>query len=201
MAYNDCFQILPQLETERLILRQIQNLESDGTDTLEFINDIDVYRYWGAYDTYNDTNGKHRPKVIKDTSYLYNSTMRNFKAKHELSWVLELKSEHKVIGEIMLYNFAMKKQAELGYRINANYWGKGFAVESGKAIVKLAFEEMDIFRLNLRCFKDNEGSKRVAEKIGFIQEGFIRKGLINKVFTDNYIFGYLQEDYLNENKV
>jgi ribosomal-protein-alanine N-acetyltransferase len=108
---------------------------------------------------------------------------------------MELKSSHKVIGEIVLYDFQLKKQADIGYRINKGYWGQGFAPEAGKAVMKAAFERLDLVRLQLRCFTKNIGSVRVAEKLGFTQEGLIRQGAILNVITDYYIFGYLKEKY------
>jgi len=60
---------------------------------------------------------------------------------------------------------------------------------------KVAFEAMDLTRLQIRCFTDNLSSVRVAEKLGFAKEGMIKQGAIVNVMTDYYIFGLLGEDY------
>jgi ribosomal-protein-alanine N-acetyltransferase len=195
MSYEACFEKLPKLETNRLILRQITNSDSDGRDSLEFINDYSVYRFWGLYDESKDTNGRRRPKKKIKLDYHYNATMKEYNAGRELTWLMELKDTHKVIGEIVLYDFRFKRQADIGYRINKNYWGKGFAPEAGQAMVKLAFEYLGLTRIQLRCFADNHGSVRVAQKLSFTQEGFIKQGAILNVMTDYYIFGLLQENY------
>jgi [ribosomal protein S5]-alanine N-acetyltransferase len=195
MSYETCFNKLPLLETDRLILRQITDSDTDGRDSLEFINDYSVYRFWGLYDEANDSNGRHRPKKKIKTDYHYNATMKEYKAGRELTWLMELKDTHKVIGEIVLYDFRLKKQADIGYRINKDYWGKGYAPEAGQAMIKVAFELMDLGRLQIRCFTNNQGSVRVAQKLGFTQEGMIKQGAIVNVITDYYIFGLLHEDY------
>lgn len=195
MGYEAFFDILPKIETQRLILRQITQSPSDGRDSLEFINDYSVYRFWGMYDEAKDTNGHRRPKKKIKLDYHYNITMKEYKAKRELTWLMELKDTHKVIGEIVLYDFRLQKQADIGYRINKNYWGQGFAPEAGRAMVKAAFEAMELGRLQIRCFTNNNGSVRVAQKLGFAQEGLIRQGAILNVITDYYIFGLLKEDY------
>jgi ribosomal-protein-alanine N-acetyltransferase len=195
MSYEACFEKLPKLETNRLILRQITDSDSDGRDSLEFINDYSVYRFWGLYDESKDTNGRRRPKKKIKLDYHYNATMKEYNAGRELTWLMELKDTHKVIGEILLYDFRLKRQADIGYRINKDYWGKGFAPEAGQAMVKLAFEYMGLTRIQLRCFADNHGSFRVAQKLNFTQEGFIKQGAILNVMTDYYIFGLLQENY------
>ncbi|HWT27313.1 MAG TPA: GNAT family protein [Mobilitalea sp.] len=198
MSYEAVFKKLPEIETSRLLLRQITNSASDGRDSLEFINDYSVYRFWGLYDEANDTNGKHRPKKKIKIDYHYKATMKEYKAGTELTWLMVLKETGKVIGEIVLYDFRLKKQADIGYRINKNYWGQGFAPEAGQAIVKIAFELLDLSRLQIRCFSNNAGSIRVAQKLGFTQEGLIRQGAIINVITDYFIYGYLTEEYEKE---
>jgi ribosomal-protein-alanine N-acetyltransferase len=183
------------MKTKRLHLRQITDSPEDGRDTLEFINDYDVYRFWGLYDEANDPDGRHKPKKKTALDYHYKATMKEYHAGHELTWLMELKETKKVIGEIVLYDFQLKHQADIGYRINKNYWGQGFAPEAGQAIVKAAFETLNLRRLQLRCFSNNPGSIRVAQKLGFRQEGLIRQGVIINVITDYYIFGLLKEDY------
>ncbi|NLP35667.1 MAG: GNAT family N-acetyltransferase [Clostridiales bacterium] len=195
MSYEACFKTLPIIETNRLILRQITKSPEDGRDTLEYINDFDVYRFWGLYDEGNDPDGCHKPKMKTDLDYHYKATMEEYKAKRELTWLMEEKSTKKVIGEIVLYDFMLKKQADIGYRINKNYWGHGFATEAGQAMLKVAFELLGLGRLQIRCFSNNYGSIKVAQKLGFKQEGLIRQGVIINVVTDYYIFGLLKEDY------
>jgi ribosomal-protein-alanine N-acetyltransferase len=195
MSYEACFEKLPKLETSRLILRQITDSDSDGRDSLEFINDYSVYRFWGLYDESKDTNGRRRPKKKIKLDYHYNATMKEYRAGRELTWLMELKDTHKVIGEIVFYDFRLKRQADIGYRLNKDYWGKGFAPEAGQAMVKLAFEYLELTRIQLRCFADNQGSIRVAQKLNFTQEGFIKQGAILNVMTDYYIFGLLKENY------
>ena len=197
MSYESCFKTLPKMETSRLYLRQITDSANDGRDSLEFINDYDVYRFWGLYDEENDIDGKLKPKKKHKLDYHYNVTMKEYKAGRELTWLMELKDTHKVIGEIVLYDFRINKQADIGYRINKDYWGQGFAPEAGQAVIKASFELMDLIRLQIRCFTKNNGSVRVAQKLGFSQEGLIKQGAILNVITDYYIFGYLRDEYQN----
>lgn len=196
MSYDHFFYKLPKIETKRLILRQITESESDGRDSLEFINDYSVYRFWGIYDEANDINGRRRPKKKIKLDYHYKTTMKEYHAKRELTWLMELKNTGKVIGEIVLYDFRLKKQADIGYRINKNYWGQGFAPEAGQAMIKAAFEEINLTRLQIRCFSNNTGSVRVAQKLGFTQEGLIHQGAILNVITDYFIFGLTRDTYL-----
>jgi ribosomal-protein-alanine N-acetyltransferase len=195
MSLETSFIELPRLETERLILRQITDSTDDGRDSLEFINDYSVYRYWGTYDEAGDEKGHRKPKRKIKLDYHYRTTMKEFRAKRELSWLMVLKHSGKVIGEVVLYDFKLKKQADIGYRVNKNYWGQGFATEACKAVIEFAFKDLGLSRIQIRCFKDNTGSVRVAEKLGFKKEGFIRMGALINVITDYYIYGLLSDEY------
>lgn len=60
---------------------------------------------------------------------------------------------------------------ELGYFVVASQTGRGYAVESGRAVVRFAFERLAVSRVELYCASDNAASARVAERIGFTLEG------------------------------
>jgi ribosomal-protein-alanine N-acetyltransferase len=188
------FHSLPEIETNNLLLRQITNSKSDGRDSLEFINDYSVSRFWGIDDEKrNRENNRLIKKIRKD--FHYHETMKEYKAGNELAWLMQLKDNNKVIGEIILYDFLLEKQADMGYRLNKNYWGKGYATEAGHAIVGFAFDTLKLDRLQIRCFRNNPASVRVAQKLGFKQEGLIRNGAILDVMTDYYIMGLLRDEY------
>ncbi|CUH92316.1 GNAT family N-acetyltransferase [Herbinix luporum] len=198
MDFTKYFPTLPSIETKRLLLRQITLSDSDGRDSLEFINDYSVYRFWGLYD--EKRNPDKRPIKQLKLDFHYNETMKEYKAGRELTWLMELKENRKVIGEIVLYDFQLDLQADIGYRLNKNYWGHGYATEAGQAIVNFAFETLKLERLQIRCFTNNPASARIAEKLGFRQEGHIRNGAILNVMTDYYIFGLLKDDLGGSNE-
>lgn len=57
--------------------------------------------------------------------------------------------------------------AELGYWVAEEFWGRGYAVEASSALIKRAFDELDVkvIYATYRC--ENSQSKRVLEKLGF----------------------------------
>ncbi len=57
--------------------------------------------------------------------------------------------------------------AELGYWIGEEYWGRGFAVEASKTLIKHAFDDLDIDQIYASYRIENSQSKRVLEKLGF----------------------------------
>lgn len=184
---------LPTFDTKRLILRQITNSVKDNKECLEFINDYQVYKTWGMYD--ENSRKMSKPELVTSLTQHYEETIADFNRKDELTWLIIDKEQDRVIGEILLYDFLHDYQAEMGYRIRHDEWGKGYASEAGQAIISFAFEVLGLTRLQLKCFATNIGSRRVAEKLGFVEEGFIHQGVILEVITDFYIYGLLKENY------
>jgi RimJ/RimL family protein N-acetyltransferase len=90
--------------------------------------------------------------------------------------------------------------AEIWYKIHPNFWNKGYATEMVKCVLSFCFHELKLHRVKAGCATKNIGSIRVLEKNGFIREGFHKKVLpIRGVWTDNYEFAILEEDYFKNN--
>lgn len=54
---------------------------------------------------------------------------------------------------------------EVGYFIVKEFIGKGYATESANAIIRYAFEQMKVLRIDLRCAADNkDASVSIIEK-------------------------------------
>ena len=57
--------------------------------------------------------------------------------------------------------------AELGYWVAEEYWGNNYATEASEALIKRAFEELDVKEIYASYRVENEQSKRVLEKLDF----------------------------------
>ncbi len=57
-------------------------------------------------------------------------------------------------------------EPELGYRLVASAWGRGYATEGSRALVRKAFEELGARRVYATTMVVNEASWRVMEKAG-----------------------------------
>lgn len=56
---------------------------------------------------------------------------------------------------------------DIGYIIGCDYWGVGYASDAIIGMVSYAFYELHLDAVTCACFKDNETSKKIIEKIGF----------------------------------
>jgi RimJ/RimL family protein N-acetyltransferase len=55
---------------------------------------------------------------------------------------------------------------ELGYRLRSSAWGKGFAAEGSRALIRKAFHEYGVQRVVAQTMTVNTASRRVMEKCG-----------------------------------
>lgn len=66
------------------------------------------------------------------------------------------------------------EDAELGYWIARDHWGRGYATEAARAVVRLA-AALGHRRIVASHFADNSASGRVLQKVGFRPTGEIRQ--------------------------
>lgn len=55
---------------------------------------------------------------------------------------------------------------ELGYRLRTSAWGRGYATEGARALLRLAFGELGAQRVVATTMAVNAASRRVLEKLG-----------------------------------
>lgn len=57
---------------------------------------------------------------------------------------------------------------------NHNYWGQGYATEAMQLIIKFAFDERNLHRIEAYVLENNIGSCKLHEKLGYVKEGILR---------------------------
>ena len=87
------------------------------------------------------------------------------------------------------------RRAELGYWIGVPYWGKGYATEAARAMVKYGFETLGLHRIFASHFANNSASARVLRKIGMRHEGSQRGHILKwGEFLDIEMYGMVASD-------
>ena len=100
-----------------------------------------------------------------------------------------------LIGSIGLYRFGLAEKCVLGYSLDKDHHGKGYATEAVRLILDYAFKEVGIHRIEAGVMPRNIGSARVLEKAGFVREGLARDYIkIKGIWEDHYMFSMLETD-------
>ncbi len=112
-------------------------------------------------------------------------TFEEYRAKAlepgKLDKLLVLELDDQVIGELMIKiedGWAQSEvageaegvQAELGWCLDPDYAGHGYATEAVDALIQICFQQLELRRATAQCFADNVASWRLMERVGMRRE-------------------------------
>lgn len=83
----------------------------------------------------------------------------------------------RVIGNSSFFEFDwLARAAEVGIMIgDKSIWNQGYGTEVMKLLLRHGFETLNLNRVYLRVYADNEYAIRTYEKVGFVHEGRMRQ--------------------------
>lgn len=179
------FKPFPNIETDRLLLREVDF--SDIDDLFKVLKDPDVAEYDYFY-----------PVETKEKALAFiERYKRELEENEEITWGIILKESQKLIGTCCLGNFDKgAERAEIGYALAKAQWGKGYATEAAKNILAYGFNSIKLNRIEATITPGNDSSIRVLEKLGFQREGLVRqRDLIKGKLVDGIIMGLLKSEF------
>lgn len=175
------------IETKRLIIRKFS--ESDGADLFDYLSKSEVVKF-EPYGTY---------------SYEQALQEAGRRAQDDRFYAVALK-EGKMIGNIYLSRGDFDSW-ELGYVFHNDFWGKGYALESAKALITNLFKNGQARRIIAMCNPLNVRSWGLLERLGFRREGTFIKNIYfyrdekgNPIWQDTYQYGLLAEEWTPEER-
>lgn len=110
---------------------------------------------------------------------------------HTPTRLFGIEVEGEVAGGIGLHpqTDIMRTNAELGYWLSEQHWGKGIITEAIRQMVKYGFANLEVTRIFARPFGNNPASARALEKAGFLLEGRFEKTILkNGELLDELIY-------------
>lgn len=85
--------------------------------------------------------------------------------------------------------------AELGYMLHPDHWGKGYMTDAARRLARYGFEDRRLHKVYANAFETNPASQRVLEKVGFEREGTLREhAFVRGEHVDVYRYGLLESD-------
>ena len=90
---------------------------------------------------------------------------------------------------------------EIGYWARTSETGRGYFTESTAGLVRLCFERLGAERVELVCDPQNVRSTAVAERVGFVLEGTMRRalpGVVDGRPRDKRVYGLVRADWDRE---
>jgi RimJ/RimL family protein N-acetyltransferase len=154
------------LETERVLLRRFT--EDDAAHLLALDSDPEVMRYCGPYGLPDEAAYRERIRKYFQPYYA--------KGPRFGFWAAEERATGQFIGWYHLrpafdYRFAREADYrdgdyDIGYRLVLAAWGKGYATEVSRALVRRGFEVPEVRAIVAVVLVGNLASCRVLDKLG-----------------------------------
>jgi RimJ/RimL family protein N-acetyltransferase len=165
-------------------LRAIE--EEDQELLREMVNDPEIEKMVGGYSF---------PVSKKQQKSWFES---NGNSHNNLRLIIETK-EDGAIGFANIVNIDWKNRSAFhGIKIaNKKFRSRGIGTDTVMSVMKYAFEELQLNRLDATIIKYNEPSRKLyCDKCGWTIEGTRRKGVYKlNEYHDELIVGILKEDY------
>lgn len=154
---------LPQLPTERLLLRRIRL--DDAEDLFAYASDpaVTATLTWETH------------LSIDDSLAFIRLMIEGYGLGERAVWGIEHSASKRLIGTIGFNEIrAGGYVGEVGYALARPSWRQGLMTEALSAVLDFGFQHMGLRRIEATCRIDNVGSYRVMEKCGMQLDGILR---------------------------
>lgn len=152
------------LTTDRLVLRDF--VEDDWQAVLAYQNDPRYLRF-------NTWTKRSAEDVQAFVRRFVAQQGQDPRLKFQLA--LTLPASGQLIGNAGIrIKTAGGHEADIGYELDPQHWGQGYASEAARALLQFGFGPLRLDRISAHCLAENVASARVLEKLGMRLEGRLR---------------------------
>jgi RimJ/RimL family protein N-acetyltransferase len=179
--------VMLSLESERLLLRPFSADDFEALFAIQSRADVARWLYWEPRDAAEVRTGLQRR--IKGSSFRKDSD--------SLSFAVVLKATSEVIGEGSLFLLSAEhRQAEIGFVFHPDHHGRGYATETARLLLQLAFEEFGMHRVIGRLEPRNTASARLLERLGMRREAhFVENEFVKGEWQSELVYALLEHEW------
>jgi RimJ/RimL family protein N-acetyltransferase len=177
---------MKQVETKRLILRQLQ---LDDAPIIEQLA--------GKYEVAKTTLSIPHPYPKGSGKDFITSVLLAESQGKMVMFAIVSKEIGQLIGVMNISVRLDHQRGELAYWLGRPYWGKGFGTEAATAVLQYGFEQLNLNKIFAAAFFENPGSWRIMEKIGMREEGVLKQHVMKwGQSVDLVYYGLLRQEYM-----
>lgn len=168
------------VNNEKVIIRKAN--KSDAKALIEYLNVIG-----GESDFLTFGIGEFGESVEQEEDFIQNAL------RQENALFIIAEANGKVVGNLNFSGGPRQRTAhvgEFGVSILKDYWGNGIGEELIKYLISWSKSSGIIRKINLSVRTDNTRGINLYKKLGFLEEGIIKRDfLINGEFYDSLLMG------------
>ena len=115
--------------------------------------------------------------------------------------ILAIEFGGKVVGDCQLTVTSVgDRQAEIGFRLNPRFAGRGLATRAVAAVLGFGYVQLGLHRVEAVTDVRNERSWRLMERVGMRREGHIIHGsFVRGEWVDDYLYAMLDFEWTQRN--
>jgi len=182
------FSKFPQLETQRLILRQLE--ETDAPEMFELRSHPEVMKYID----------RPRPRTVLEADLHIQLILEKQKKGEGINWAIVPKGHVKMVGTIGLFGIEPENfRAEIGYTLMPEFHRKGLMSEALPMVCDFGFKNMCLHTIFATVHHENSASIKILEKTGFEKEGHFKASIFHRgSFRDLLFYTLFEDQYLKK---
>lgn len=175
------------VRTERLLLRPLTAADTDAL--LAYRSRPDVCRYVPF-------EPMDRPAIADRIAGQWATTALTDEGQ-ALTLGVELAATGQLVGDVVLFfHSRTHRGGEIGYVVNPDFEGNGYATEAARALLKLAFEDLGLHRVIGRIDERNEPSAKVLRRLGLREEArLVHNELFKGEWSTELDFAILADEW------
>jgi len=179
-----------RIETNRLILNEVTLGDLEAIHRLHSFPEVDEYNTLGLPADLDETRKVMQPFIDAHTE----------NPQKLYAWKVTVRESGELVGLCgMILSCDKFRLGEIFYKLSPVQWGKGYATEISKTLIKTGFQEFGLHKVEAGVATENVRSIRVLAKSGMICEGLRRKLLpIRGQWIDSYHYAIVEDDPRND---
>lgn len=113
-------------------------------------------------------------KTVQDSLAFIHKNLEDIASERGMALALRYRGQ--LVGTIGAHGKKHDiKSCDIGYWLAQDMQGRGIVTRAVKAFIQMLFDDDGFQRLTIRCATHNTRSRAVAERLGFTQEGILRR--------------------------
>ncbi len=128
---------------------------------------------------------------VQDTEKFIENGLLEWLQLHSLH--LSIYKKRKLIGAVGFHAIDfLNRSTSIGYWLDKDHEGQGVMTKSVQALIDYGFHELKLHRIQILCAVNNLRSKKIPERLGFKQEGFLKDAIYHYgSYFDAYLYGLI----------
>jgi [ribosomal protein S5]-alanine N-acetyltransferase len=175
----------PTLRTARLLLGSFSSEDAP-----------ELQRLAGAREIADTTVSIPHPYELDHALAWIGQQRREAVRGRATNFAIRLLADGPLIGSVGLRDIDREHlQAELGFWIGREWWGKGYAREAATAVIRFGFDALGLNRICAHHMSRNPAAGKVLSALGMQQEGLLRQRVRKwGVYEDVVVYAIVRDD-------